>query len=420
MVDRIDVPLDLADFDVGSTRLVEGVLEVEIRSTRRAACLDCGSLDVSIHAINERRLRDRACAYPCVLRWSQRRFRCNDCDATFRERHPEIAGRRNITERFRRRLFERARREPTCDVAASEAVSTYRVEEAFAHHAPQELHARTTEAPRVLAIDESAFKRRFVFHTVFSDPERAVVLDLVEGRGRGAVFGGLAAMDDQVRAGIETVVMDCHWPYRQAIEEALPEVRIVADKFHVLRSIDAAAQRVRMRFGRRRYRQRVGRDGGTSRQHNPANDPLVYRARWVFMKRSSKLTAGEESWMHELFDRCAPEIVMAWWLKEEFAAIYEEATREAAEARLDAWIEVMERIALPELINTWRTLQWWREQILNYFDDRVTNAFAEGVTNKIKVLKRRSYGFRSERRYRLKVLMACGHQDWATVSHRVS
>ena len=37
---------------------------------------------------------------------------------------------------------------------------------------------------------------------MFSDPERGAVLDLVEGRGRGAVFGGLLAMSDQVRAAI--------------------------------------------------------------------------------------------------------------------------------------------------------------------------------------------------------------------------
>jgi Transposase len=41
-----------------------------------------------------------------------------------------------------------------------------------------------------------------------------------------------------------------------------------------------------------------------------------------------------------------------------------------------------------------------------YFDDRVTNSFAEGIT-KIKVLKRRSYGFRDPFRYRQKVLLSC-------------
>lgn len=410
MDDRIGVPLGLDGFQVVSSEVVEGTLEVEVRSTTQAACASCGSLDVRGHGGNERRLLDRACAYPTVLRWRQRRLRCLDCGRTCRERHPAVPGRKAITNRFRERLFERACHEPFSDVAAAERVSSYRVLDAFEHHAVGAVITRPEHPPRVMSIDESAFKKRYRFHTVFSDPERGVVFDLVEGRHRGAVFTGLVHLDDQLRQGIETVVMDCHWPYRQAIEEALPNVRIVADKFHVIRSVDAAAGRVRIRFGRRRWTHRIGRDGGTSRQHNPASDPRVFRSRWLFMKRAHKLNDAESRAMHRLFDVCAPELVCAWWLKEEFAAIYNEIDRADAERRLDAWVDHVHAVALPEFVNTWRTLQWWREQILNYFDDRVTNAFAEGITNRIKVMKRRSYGFHDPERYRQKVLLGFRHR----------
>ncbi|HEX2240342.1 MAG TPA: transposase [Actinomycetota bacterium] len=269
MGDRIDVPLELADFDVTGSEVVNGTLEVSVRSTRRPACHHCGSVSVTGHGRTERRVRDRAYSYPCVLRWSQRRFRCNDCLQTFRERHPEIAGRRRITARFRQRLFTRACNEPFTDVASSERVSPYRVLEAVEHRAATELIERDVEPPRVLAVDESAFRKRFRFDTVLSDPERGTVIDLLEGRGKHSVFGGLLAMSHQVRARIETVVIDCHWPYREAIEQALPRARVVADKFHVIRAIDAAAHRVRIRYGRRI--RVVGRDGGLARQHNPAS-----------------------------------------------------------------------------------------------------------------------------------------------------
>lgn len=419
MLDRIDVPLDLEGFEVTGSEVVGGVLEVSVRSSRRAACHHCGSVSVTGHGRNERRIRDRSCAYVCVLRWSQRRFRCDDCGKTFRERHPEVAGRRSVTERFRKRLFERACNEPFTDVATAEAVTNYRVLEAFTHHAST-VERGPVEPPRVLAIDESAFKKRFMFHTVFSDPERGYVFDLVEGRHKGAVFGGLMRLDAQVRASIETVVMDLHWPFRQAVEELLPDARIVADKFHVLRSVDMAAAKVRIRFARRTTRRRTGRDGGVSRQHNPAFDPAMQRARWTFMKRVGKLTDKQVAWLHELFDVWPPEVVAAWWLKEEFAAIYDETDRASAERRLDAWIETMEATGIDEFHNVWRQLQWWREQILNYIDDRVTNAFAEGITNKIKVMKRRSYGFRDPVRYRQKVLLSCGHGRTGRSIHRSS
>lgn len=94
-------------------------------------------------------------------------------------------------------------------------------------------------------------------------------------------------------------------------------------------------------------------------------------------------------------------------LKEQFAAIYEAPDRAEAERRLEVWIDHIIEADLTEFTNLWRTLQWWVEPILAYFDDRVTNAFAEGITNKIKVMKRRSYGFTNRDRYRRKVLLTC-------------
>jgi transposase len=187
-------------------------------------------------------------------------------------------------------------------------------------------------------------------------------------------------MSDEVRAAIETVVIDCHWPYRRAIEEALPRARIVVDKFHIIRAVDAAAQRVRSRLGKRQYRQRIGHGGGITRQHNPANNPTIFRARWVFMKRADKLSDTEREWLWAVFEASVDELRRAWVLKELFASIYDAPDRLEAERRLNDWIDAITRAGIPEFLNTWRTLQWWREQILNYFDDRVTNAFAEGVT----------------------------------------
>ena len=403
MRDRIDVPLDLEGFEVTGTEVVDGVLEIEVRSTRRPACHHCGSLDVTDHATNERRIRDRSCAYPSVLRWRQRRLLCADCGKTCRERHPEVAGRCSVTHRFRRLLFERSCHEPFSDVALSEKVSWYRVEEAFDHHAATELDAREIAPPRVLAIDESAFKKRHRYHTVFSDPERGRVIELIEGRGQGSVCAGLARLSDLLTGHLESVVMDCYWPSRKVVEELLPQVRIVADKFHVIRCIDSAAQRVRIHHGRRT--RPLGPDGVASRRQR-AFLPGVHRGRGTFMKRAHKLTDVERASLTALFDDI-PIIGLAWLLKEEFAAIYDAPDRMEAERRLQAWIDHINEAGLPEFTKVWRKLQPWVEPILAYFDDPVTNAFAEGITNKIKVIKRRSYGFTNPVRYRHKVLLSC-------------
>ena len=119
--------------------------------------------------------------------------------------------------------------------------------------------------------------------------------------------------------------------------------------------------------------------------------------------------------------RALPEIGVAWLLKEEFAAIYDAPERNEAERRLQVWKDHVMISGIGEFIRTWqRTLGAWEEQILNYFDDRVTNAFSEGITNQIKVIKRCAYDFRNPMRYRSKVLLACGHRRQREVNHRPS
>jgi transposase len=402
VAEGIEAVVALEDFEIVMCRVVDGVLEVEVVSTFPRACAHCGSMAVSGHGRHERRVRDCSRGYPTVLVWHQRRFRCGDCGRTSRERHPAMFARRSITRRFHRQLFDEACQQPFADVAAAHGVSAYRVVDAFDTYAPGELGE--LGAPRVLALDESAFGKRARFNTVLFDPIARRGLAVSEGRDQHAAETLLFAVPADVRAGVDTVVIDCHWPYRKAITEALPHARVVADKFHVLRAVNAAAQRVRQRHGRKPRTLLAGRDGGISRQHNPRNNPAVFRARWTFMRRADRLTERDHATLDAIF-ASEPALAVAYWMKEAFAAIYDAADRAEAEHRLGVWEHNLDAANLFELTQLWRNLQWWRDEILNYFDDRQTNAFAEGVTNKIKVMIRSAYGFRNHRRYGLKLLL---------------
>jgi transposase len=397
----------LDDFEVLSASVDGGVAELRVRSTFPAACPHCGSTAVAGHGRCERRVRDLPLGRPTVLVWEQRRLRCRDCGRTGRERHPAVPERRSITHRLRRLLFEESCRRPFSEVAAAHGVSAWRVVEAFDALAPSGL--ADAGSPRVLALDESAFRRGMRFHTVLFDPLARTALAVAGGRDRRAAELLLFGLPAQVRAGVETVVIDCHWPFRKAAAEALPGARVVADKFHVLRAVDAAAQRVRQRHGRKPRTDLVGPGGGTSRVHNPRHDRAVYRARWAFMRRAGRLAAGDRAALAAVF-AAHPEVACAWAMKEAFAAVYDAPDRAEGARRLAVWEHNLPAAGLPELTRTWGNLQWWRDEILNYFDDRQTNAFAEGATNKVKVMKRRSYGFRNAQRYRHKVLLTIGRR----------
>lgn len=63
---------------------------------------------------------------------------------------------------------------------------------------------------------------------------------------------GFSLMSSAIRAGIESVVVDCFPPYRRAAQRWVPWARIVLDKFHATKMIDDCAHRVRTRARRKR------------------------------------------------------------------------------------------------------------------------------------------------------------------------
>lgn len=98
----------------------------------------------------------------------------------------------------------------------------------------------------------------------------------------------------------------------------------------------------------------------------------------------------------------------AWGLKEAFRSIYRAPDRVEAEARLDRFLGAVDREALPAFSSFAEGVGAWRQELLAYFEEPTTNGYAEGVINKVKVIKRRAYGLPTFSGFRHRVLVACG------------
>ncbi|MDP9033997.1 MAG: transposase, partial [Myxococcota bacterium] len=78
-----------------------------------------------------------------------------------------------------------------------------------------------------------------------------------------------------------------------------------------------------------------------------------------------------------------------------------------AARELTAFTDGVAHSEVPELQTFRVTLMRWRNEVLAYFRARATNSMTEGFNAKAKLVKRRAYGYRSFRNYRLRLLNAC-------------
>jgi transposase len=380
-------------------------LRVELLA-RATGCPHCGGIELRVKERPLVRVRDLPIAGRLTeVVWRKRRYRCAECGRTFTETHEQLPTRQRVTARFPARLGERVVDGAAhAEVAREERTSRYQVARAFADRADR-LEARDGERrPRRLSLDEAHHRRGHELATVVSDLDRRCVIEVLDGRDRRTVERWLNAPPDEVRAGIEVVSIDPYDAYRQAIQAALPHARIVCDHFHLVRGANAALDAVR----RERQRQaKARRPKGVRRSgQHAAWRPELYRARHRLLKARERLSERERRRLSELFER-DPIIAEAWGLKERFRDVYRAGDRTEAERRLELFLAAVHRAGLPAFDAFAKGIRLWRCELLAYFEEQTTNGYAEGVINKVKVIKRRAYGIPTFTAFRQRVLLAC-------------
>jgi transposase len=399
----------LEGFEVKRVIEVGDRLDLEVELVARARCCPCcGRASLDVKDRPRVRVRDLPFAGRGThLVWRKRRYRCAACGRTFTESHPELPARQRVTRRFRRHLLGRVRGGGAhAEVAREERTTRYQVSRAFRAAAEDELEARRESRPvRRLSLDEAHHRRGRELATVVTDLDRRRVVEVLDGRSRRRLERYLRSLPEPDREAIEVVSIDPYEAYRQAIRNELPGARIVVDHFHLVRGANTALDSVRRERQREHGRRRPK---GTRRSGQSATwRQDLYRVRHRLLKARERLSERERRRLIALFER-EPLIAEAWALKEAFRAIYKAPDRREAERQLELFLAAVERAQLPAFTAFAEGVRLWRAELLAYFDEPTTNGYAEGVINKVKVIKRRAYGIPSFDGFRERVLIACG------------
>lgn len=321
------------------------------------------------------------------LRLCKRRFRCDRCNKVFMERDEVCGWRRRCTKRLRDHLAQESLTRTVKAVAEREGLSEGLVRRSFpsaALRACAEMAGRrlagagSSSTPETLSLDEFSAGPRQGFLTALHAPERREVLGVVPGRSQAAAEELLDQLPDSSR--VERVVMDMMEAYRQAVWVCCPGAAIVADKFHVLRKVFDALARVRVRAQQRATGQ--------------GQRLTLWRRRALFAADARKLSGQQRRDLARFLWRDR-QLARGWWMAQRFRRLYELSSREEADAALQCWWDTVQRRGPAPFRRLRYILTHWREEILNYFDHRVTNGFAEGKNNRFKVIIRQGYGYRN-------------------------
>jgi len=373
-----------------------GWMLVYVHSPARSApCPRCGQVSTQPHQYHARLLRDLAWAdLRCGLYLLRRRFKCAPCARPFTEPLAACAPYARTTRRYAAQLLARVRTTTVAEVARTDRLG-YKAVEGIIYRQAAAVHPPGPPARHIkrIGMDEiAARKGHGHYKCVLVDVDAGCTFEQLADRDKATVRAYFTQWAPAQRAAVEEVTVDFWAAYHDLIAAFFPQARIVGDRFHVQQHVNAALTATRR---------------AVQRQMSAADRAWLGARRHLLVSNEEDLPRDQQVEL-EILKACQPALDAAHTLKEELRTLYTTAPdRASAAGALDRWLAAVARSGVAALEQVGAFVARWREPILNYFVQRTTSGVVEGLNNKIKLVKRRAFGFRNDTHFRLRVLLAC-------------
>jgi transposase len=293
-----------------------------------------------------------------------------------------------------------------------------------------------------ISIDEVAWRKGHKYLTLIGDHREGCVVWGTEGKGQAAADQFFAALDPPpapsrqppepaimvpfgpcptVAAGggipaawlpdgseldpqllarasrLTAVSMDMTGGYAKSVREHAPQAEIVIDNYHVVALATKALDEVR-----REHWNELRHTGETGAAK------AFKDARWSLLKNPEDLTDRQAATLAAL-QTAGGKVPRAWAHKETVREIFKPGlTVAAVEKLIDRLLARLSRSRLPPFVRLGRTIRNHRQGILAARRLGLSNARAEALNNKVKLIVRRAFGFHSARAALALILLACG------------
>jgi transposase len=358
----------------------------------RPLCHDCGQPG-TVHSAGLRRMVRDLNLGPAQswLNVEYRRVWCLACGKAKVEQLGFADPSKRITHRLARYVYELCRLMPVEAVARHLDLNPKTVKAIDKCFLQQDFGPTNYEGLRILAIDEISLSHgQQGYMTVVLDYQTGRVVWVGQGRKAESLEPFFQGMSPQQKQAIEAVAMDMWEAFIKAVQKHCPQARIVFDLFHLVKGYGEVIDEVRREEYRRAHRHQRR---------------FIKGSRYLLLSNWDNLRAEQQDRLEELL-AVNQRLSAVYILKDQLKAIYRYHYRGWAKKALDRWCALAEQIEHPLMRRFIGRLRFFEYGILNHCDYPIGTSRLEGVNNKIKVIKRKSYGFHDPEYFALKVKQA--------------
>lgn len=389
---EITLPLDIKSLEIISQHIDEqGNIVFKVKSKKGySICHKCGKHATKPNAQAPlRRIRHLSILdQPVYLEITPIRYRCEHCDdgTTTTEQYDWVDRNATVTKGLEAYIMRSLVHSTIQDVSIKEGIGYKVIQAALDRLVAAQVDWSQLESLDTLGVDEIALRKGHgQYMTIISariKDGRIRVIAVIEGREKQEIKSFFESIPAHLRKTVKSVCTDMYDGFVNAAIEVFGSQAVVVDRYHVAKLYRKPLDKLRI---------------SEMKRLKSALDSDEYARlegmMWILRKQHECLSEADKSKL-ELLYKHSPKLKKAHSYALKLTRIFNaHSSRKSGMAKINRWIESVEKSGLTCFDAFISTLKKYKPFISNYFKGRKNSGFIEGLNNKIKVAKRRCYGF---------------------------
>lgn len=373
---------------------------IQLEMIRFPVCPKC--MQLYIEATKDRRLQTvedlSISGKRCYLRIWKRRIECS-CGYHGTEFIEWLDRYNRTTNRFRSWIYAFCKRMTCIDVAKLFGISKHLVYALDKEGIKKELREQEPIETEQIGMDEISRKKGHRYATIISATDKKKILEVVKDRKSTDLEPFFKEKGDVWCNKINIASMDAWLGFRKVVKKYCKNARIAFDHFHLAQHFSKAIDKIRIQETRKANKK----------------DKDVYRGtRWLLLKNREKLKDEQKQTLDRML-KLNSKLMTVYLLRERFREIFRGSTSRSRRVRLSIWIREAKQAKIGSLTDFVYKIERWKPFIVNALDGNHSNAFSEGLNNKVRVIQRMAYGYSDFEYLRLKIFQQFNFKDIRSV-----
>lgn len=250
-----------------------------------------------------------------------------------------------------------------------------------------------------IGMDETSRAKGHEYITLFVDLIKRRTIFITEGKDNLTV--ARFAYDFQKHNGqvkdIKDISCDMSPAFIKGVKENIPNAQITFDKFHIIKIINEAVDKVRKE------------ELGTNK--------LLKGTKFIWLKNKDNLTEKQKEELQKLtMSNMNIKTLRAYNIKQSLQDIYQATTQEEFVTYLNKWYYWATHSRLEPMIKAAKTIKRHWDGVTRWFESKINNGILEGLNSVIQAAKSKARGYSTFKNYKIIVYLLTGNLDFSLVN----